>query len=372
MLDASPARGSTRERPPLPRAIADVDAAESWPTSSSCPTTCATRCGESSRRRSALRRPGGLIVAGMGGSAIGGALAARRARRPGVAADRPSPRLRAAVLGHARDRRPVRELLRRHRGDAGRLRGGRRPRRAAHRRDHGRRALGRARRARTACPSSRSPAALQPRAAVGYMTVAALEVAALLRRGAALHSEIDVAAAHLEGLAAEWGPDAPERLRWPRARARRCTGTVPVVLGAGPTAPVAYRWKTQLNENAKVPAFADELPEVDHNEIVGWAGGDGARRLRRRVPRRQRPASPRARAHRAHRDAHRPRTPPPTVVVEIAGREPHRAGALARRCSATSSRSTSRCCAAWTRRRSRLIEQLKAPPAPPAGLTRKP
>ena len=37
-----------------------------------------------------------------------------------------------------------------------------------------------------------------------------------------------------------------------------------------PTAAVATRWKTQLNENAKIPAFAAELPEADHNEIVGW------------------------------------------------------------------------------------------------------
>ncbi len=36
--------------------------------------------------------------------------------------------------------------------------------------------------------------------------------------------------------------------------------------------PIAYRWKTQFNENAKVPAFSAELPELDHNEIVGWAG----------------------------------------------------------------------------------------------------
>jgi glucose/mannose-6-phosphate isomerase len=25
-----------------------------------------------------------------------------------------------------------------------------------------------------------------------------------------------------------------------------------------------------VNENAKVPAFAAELPEADHNEVVGW------------------------------------------------------------------------------------------------------
>ena len=40
--------------------------------------------------------------------------------------------------------------------------------------------------------------------------------------------------------------------------------------------PVAYRWKTQINENAKQHAFQNQLPELDHNEIVGWsADGDG-------------------------------------------------------------------------------------------------
>jgi glucose/mannose-6-phosphate isomerase len=47
---------------------------------------------------------------------------------------------------------------------------------------------------------------------------------------------------------------------------------VPQIAGAGLTAPVAYRWKTQFNENAKVPAFSSELPELDHNEIAGWEG----------------------------------------------------------------------------------------------------
>ena len=47
---------------------------------------------------------------------------------------------------------------------------------------------------------------------------------------------------------------------------------MPQIAGAGLTAPIAYRWKTQINENAKTPAFAGELPELDHNEIAGWAG----------------------------------------------------------------------------------------------------
>ena len=48
-----------------------------------------------------------------------------------------------------------------------------------------------------------------------------------------------------------------------------------VVHGSDLTAPVAYRWKTQINENAKLPAFSSVLPEADHNEIEGWSGADG-------------------------------------------------------------------------------------------------
>jgi glucose/mannose-6-phosphate isomerase len=46
---------------------------------------------------------------------------------------------------------------------------------------------------------------------------------------------------------------------------------IPVVYGARDlTAPAALRWKTQINENGKRPAFWSTLPELDHNEIVGW------------------------------------------------------------------------------------------------------
>jgi glucose/mannose-6-phosphate isomerase len=109
----------------------------------------------------------------------------------------------------------------------------------------------------------------QPRAAVAYMTVAALQVAALCGVGPGMNSELDVAADHLEELVIEWGPEgAPDGLA--KSLARALHGTVPVVAGAGLTTPIAYRWKTQANENAKIPAYALELPELDHNEIAGW------------------------------------------------------------------------------------------------------
>lgn len=57
-------------------------------------------------------------------------------------------------------------------------------------------------------------------------------------------------------------------------------GTAAVYAGDGVAAPAAYRLKSQLNENAKLPATWNVLPEAAHNEIVGWqepVPGQGAR-----------------------------------------------------------------------------------------------
>jgi glucose/mannose-6-phosphate isomerase len=110
--------------------------------------------------------------------------------------------------------------------------------------------------------------------AVGYLFVAALEVAAQSGTGPRLTSEIDVAAEHLEELVIRWGPDAPEDSA-AKALARKLHGTVPVIAGAGLTTPLAHRWKAQLNTVARVPAFASELPELDHHELAGWEGAAG-------------------------------------------------------------------------------------------------
>ncbi len=115
------------------------------------------------------------------------------------------------------------------------------------------------------------PGGFQPRVAVAYSLVVALEVAGTCGAGERLHSELDVAAHRAEALVKAWGPDSPDD-SLAKSLARGLNGTVPQIAGAGLTAPIAYRWKTQLNENAKLPSFSNELPELDHNEIVGWEG----------------------------------------------------------------------------------------------------
>lgn len=63
--------------------------------------------------------------------------------------------------------------------------------------------------------------------------------------------------------------------------AARIGRTIPLIHGAqslGATA--ATRWRTQINENAKTPAFSSTYPELCHNEVVGWGqAGDVTRQL---------------------------------------------------------------------------------------------
>ena len=47
-------------------------------------------------------------------------------------------------------------------------------------------------------------------------------------------------------------------------------GTVPVIYSYGPYRSVGLRFKTQVNENCKLPARSDAFPELNHNEIMGW------------------------------------------------------------------------------------------------------
>ncbi len=93
--------------------------------------------------------------------------------------------------------------------------------------------------------------------------------AAAVGAAPSLRDEVEAAAVLLDGLVAEWGPDAPEDAE-SKALATALDGRVPVVVGGGLTAPVAYRWKSQVNENANRHAFASQLPEADHNEIEAW------------------------------------------------------------------------------------------------------
>ncbi|HWK29875.1 MAG TPA: bifunctional phosphoglucose/phosphomannose isomerase [Solirubrobacter sp.] len=211
--------------------------------------------------------PLGLIVAGMGGSAAGARLAVgglgARLRRPMVVADRyalpawagPDTLVFASSYSGSTE-----ETLAAY--DDAVERGA--PRLVA---TTGGPLAARAR--ADGVPVVPIPGGFQPRAAIGYALVGALEAAALAGAAPSVRDEITAAAALAGELAVEWGPDAGDD-SLAKSIALALDGTVPVIAGAELAAAVAYRWKCQFNENAGLPAFASALPEADHNEVVGW------------------------------------------------------------------------------------------------------
>jgi glucose/mannose-6-phosphate isomerase len=112
----------------------------------------------------------------------------------------------------------------------------------------------------------RVPGGLPPRAALG--TLFGAVAAALEHAGAVPPVAADIrAAAHAcDAVAADRGGSLASAL------GEAVATTTTWVYGYGPLAAVARRFKSQLNENAKSTAAFGELPEADHNEIVGWAG----------------------------------------------------------------------------------------------------
>jgi glucose/mannose-6-phosphate isomerase len=123
------------------------------------------------------------------------------------------------------------------------------------------------------------PSIPQPRAAIGAMAIPPLVV--LESMGLLLVSDywIDAAVDQLARrrdafvVAGDTSPAADV--------ARRIGRTLPLISGSeGVGSVAAQRWKTQINENAKAPAFWSSQPERCHNEVCGWGQhGDVTRQV---------------------------------------------------------------------------------------------
>lgn len=105
------------------------------------------------------------------------------------------------------------------------------------------------------------------RAALGAMAVPPLVCLERMGIFPGAHGWIQAAVDQLRVRADELASERSPAL----ALARQLGRSLPIVYGAGAVGRVAaLRWKTQINENAKTPAFANTLPEAGHNEVVGW------------------------------------------------------------------------------------------------------
>jgi glucose/mannose-6-phosphate isomerase len=119
-------------------------------------------------------------------------------------------------------------------------------------------------------PWLRVPSGMAPRATLPYLFVPLIVFLERLRLIPSVDSEVSEAMKVLKVVSDENSPDKPMVSNLSKSLAADIRGTVPFVYGFGFYRAVAQRFKTQLNENSKVPAKWEVFPELDHNEIVGW------------------------------------------------------------------------------------------------------
>lgn len=109
-----------------------------------------------------------------------------------------------------------------------------------------------------------------PRSSVGWSLAI---VAGVLERAGVLElddAEIEAGVAAARDMAAACAPDVPTADNAAKQLAWSLIDRFVLVTGAGFLAPVARRWKTQLNENGKATAVFEELPEATHNTVIGF------------------------------------------------------------------------------------------------------
>ncbi len=116
------------------------------------------------------------------------------------------------------------------------------------------------------------PKGQPPRSAMGYLFIPMLMAAhkvGVIRRDPT--GDLQNAIALLEKAREQWNADVPFEKNPAKQLAAKLYGKLPIVYGSQAySTVVAFRWKTQLNENTKIHAYSNGYPEMNHNEILGW------------------------------------------------------------------------------------------------------
>ena len=120
-------------------------------------------------------------------------------------------------------------------------------------------------------PCIRVMGGMPPRTTLGYLFTPMLAILARLGLIADQSAPIAETVDLLRELAAQYRPGIETFRNLPKELATQLYGKFPVIYGVQDFSDVvAYRWRTQLNENSKVLASHHVFPELRHNEVVGW------------------------------------------------------------------------------------------------------
>ena len=129
-------------------------------------------------------------------------------------------------------------------------------------------------------PFLRIPGGLPPRSAIGYLAFAPMGLLVQLGWVRTGDLPVEKACQYVEKLIeTQLGPHVRSSGNPAKKIAAQLMGRLPVLYGAaGGWEGITYRWRTQLEENAKTLAFHHIVPEATHNEISGWVQPRGLMR----------------------------------------------------------------------------------------------
>ncbi len=119
-------------------------------------------------------------------------------------------------------------------------------------------------------PYLQVPKGMPPRAALPHLFVPLLKCIEKTGMTPNVSEELSETTKLLEKVSSENAPEKPAENNFTKTLAIYLKGTAPVVYGFGVYRGVAMRWKQQFNENSKIPAKWEVFSELNHNEIVGW------------------------------------------------------------------------------------------------------
>ncbi|HLB66477.1 MAG TPA: bifunctional phosphoglucose/phosphomannose isomerase [Candidatus Saccharimonadales bacterium] len=115
------------------------------------------------------------------------------------------------------------------------------------------------------------PHDLQPRFAFGYQLRALIEILEQTPLLKASIQELTGASNFVKSSIEGWLPTVPTKSNQAKQIAQELIGRSVVVYSGTLLAPSAYKWKININENAKQIAWQGTLPEFNHNEMLGWS-----------------------------------------------------------------------------------------------------
>jgi glucose/mannose-6-phosphate isomerase len=113
---------------------------------------------------------------------------------------------------------------------------------------------------------------MPPRSAMPHMFMPLLSCMEKLDMIPDFSAEFTETVSLLEKISAENEPSKPASNNFAKTLALNLNGVTPVVYGFGIYRGASLRYKQQINENAKMPAKCESFSELNHNETMGWEG----------------------------------------------------------------------------------------------------